>query len=108
MAPLFGRQPDRHLIFACAAKWAVIGLTKAAAVEAGAVGGARMDQVIAAEAAATGLGEAAVRAAYRESNSLKTWIDADDIADCVLLLCSKAAAKISGQAIPVDGFTQNL
>ena len=104
----------------CAAKWAVIGLTKAAAVEAGpsgvrvnavcpgVVSGARMDRVMAEEAAASGLSEAAVREAYTQGNSLKSWIDADDIAACVLFLCSPAAAKISGQAIPVDGFTQGL
>jgi NAD(P)-dependent dehydrogenase (short-subunit alcohol dehydrogenase family) len=104
----------------CASKWAVEGLTRAAAAEAGpagvrvnavapgAVSGERMDRVIAAEAEATGLPEHDVRAGYVELNSLRTWITADDLAETTLFLCSAAGARIAGQSIAVDGHTQSL
>lgn len=104
----------------CAAKWAVIGLTKTAAQEAGpdgirvnaicpgAVEGARMDRVVAAEAAEKGVSEAEIRAAYTAGSSLKRWVSADDVADSVLFLCSDRAKLISGQAISVDGNTETF
>jgi NAD(P)-dependent dehydrogenase (short-subunit alcohol dehydrogenase family) len=104
----------------CAAKWAVIGLTKTAAQEAGpdgvrvnaicpgAVEGERMDRVVAAEAAEKGVREAEIRAAYTAGSSLKRWVSADDVADSVLFLCSDRAKLISGQAISVDGNTETF
>lgn len=104
----------------CASKWAVEGLTRAAAAEAGpagvrvnaiapgAVSGERMDRVIAAEAEARGIPEQDVRDRYVELNSLRTWITADDLADTTLFLCSGAGARIAGQSIAVDGQTQGL
>lgn len=104
----------------CASKWAVIGLTKTAAAEAGgsgvrvnavcpgAVEGPRMDRVIAAEARATGRSPAEIRATYEAETSLGCFVTADDVADTVLFLCSDAASRISGQAIAVDGHTRML
>lgn len=104
----------------CASKWAVIGLTKTAAAEAGprgirvnavcpgAVDGPRMDRVIAAEARATGRDPAVIRAGYEAETSLGCFVTADDVAATVLFLCSDAAARISGQAISVDGHTRML
>ena len=104
----------------CASKWAVEGLSKAAAAEAGpagvrvnticpgAVSGERMDRVIAAEAREKGIPEQAVRDNYVQLNSLRTWITADDLANTVLFLCSAAGARISGQSMTVDGHTQGL
>ena len=104
----------------CASKWAVEGLSKSAAAEAGpagvrvnticpgAVSGERMDRVIAAEARSKGIPEQQVRDNYVQLNSLRTWITADDLADTVLFLCSAAGAKISGQSMTVDGHTQGL
>ena len=104
----------------CASKWAVEGLSKSAAAEAGpsgvrvnticpgAVEGERMDRVIAAEARQKGVSEREVRDDYVRLNSLRTWITADDLADTTLFLCSDAGAKISGQSIAVDGQTQGL
>lgn len=102
------------------AKWGVIGFTKTLAIELGPFGiranaicpgpveGDRIDRVIAAEAAKTGRTEEAVRDGITKSISMKCFVTADDMADTVLFLASPAAARISGQAIPVDGHTQSL
>lgn len=103
-----------------AAKWAVTGLSKSLAMEVGdygirvnaicpgSISGARMDGVIAREAKASGKREADVRAAYVSQCSLKTFIDPEDIAAMILFLSSRAGAKITGQALSVDGDTHTL
>ena len=104
----------------CAAKWAIIGLTKTLASELGpagvrvnaicpgAVEGDRMDRVIAMEAKASGKPEADVRAQYVTGVSMRTWVNSDDLADTVLFLASPAASKISGQIMAIDGHTETL
>jgi len=103
-----------------ASKWAVIGLTKTLACELGphgirvnaicpgSVDGPRMDLVIAREAAARGRTEAAQRQEYENTTSMRAFVSADDIADTALFLSSPAAARISGQALSVDGHTERL
>jgi NAD(P)-dependent dehydrogenase (short-subunit alcohol dehydrogenase family) len=103
-----------------ASKWALVGLTKTLAIELGPFGiranavcpgsidGPRMDRVIAAEAAARGTSEAVVREAYMRQTSLRSFIDASDVAEMVLFLCSDAGAKITGQAMAIDGHTESL
>ena len=103
-----------------ASKWAVIGLTKALAVELGphgiranavcpgALTGDRMDRVIAAQSEATGEPEQAVRDSIVRTNAMGTWIDPNDIADTVLFLCSEAGKRISGEVVAVDGHTINI
>jgi NAD(P)-dependent dehydrogenase (short-subunit alcohol dehydrogenase family) len=103
-----------------AAKWAVIGFTKSLAMELGprgirvnaicpgAVMGERIDRVIRAEAASRGVPEPAVREGYARSTSLRTFIAPEDIAGMILFLCSDEGAKITGQAIAVDGHTETL
>jgi len=103
-----------------ASKWAVIGLVKSLAIELGpsqiwvnavcpgSVEGPRMARVIAAEAASRGVAPAAVRTAYERTVSLHTFVTAEDIAATVLFLCSDAGARISGQALAVDGDTHTL
>lgn len=103
-----------------ASKWAVIGLTKTLAMELGDFGirvnaicpgpvdGPRMAGVIADRAAARGETVEAVTASYLRQNSLHTFIQAQDIADMVLFLCTPAGRKISGQALAVDGHTESL
>lgn len=102
------------------AKWAVIGLTKTLAQEGGpdgirvnalcpgAVEGARMDRVVAAEAKAKQVEESVIRAAYTADSSLKRWVTAADLAAVTLFICSNGGRMISGQAIPVDGNTETL
>jgi NAD(P)-dependent dehydrogenase (short-subunit alcohol dehydrogenase family) len=103
-----------------ASKWAVIGFTKSLAMELGEFGiranaicpgpveGPRIDGVIAARAQARGETIENMRAAYKRQNSLNMFIQAQDIANLVLFLCSPAGQKISGQALAVDGNTESL
>lgn len=116
-AGLFG-YPNRSPY--AAAKWGLIGLTKTLAMELGRFGirvnaicpgsvdGPRMDRVIAADAAARGLGPARVREAYVAQVSLRTFVDVADVANMATFLCSAAGARISGQALAVDGHTETL
>lgn len=104
----------------CVAKWGVIGFTKTLAMELGAdnirsnaicpgaVEGDRMERVLNAESAATGIAVDDIRRAYVECTSLKTWVTADDIADAILYLCSDQAKRISGQILPVDGHSESV
>lgn len=103
-----------------AAKWGVIGFTKTLAMEhgpdgirvnaicPGSVSGPRIDRVIAADAKERGLPEDEIRAAYQRQVSMRCFVDAEDIANMILFLCSDAGAKVSGQALAVDGHTESL
>ncbi len=103
-----------------AAKWGVVGLAKSLAMELGPFGvrvnvvcpgsvdGPRMDTVISNESTAKGVDPDAIRDRYRRGVSMRTFVTARDIAETILFLCSSAAGKISGQAISVDGHTENL
>lgn len=103
-----------------ASKWAVVGITKSLAIELGgdhirvnaicpgSVAGERIDRVIAADAELRGLTPAVVRKEYESSMSLGALIDPEDIAAMALFVCSDAGAKISGQALAVDGNTESL
>lgn len=102
------------------AKWAIVGLTKSMALELGPFGirvncicpgpveGARIERVIAAEAKASGRSPNEVRSTIVQFNALKTFVSPQDIANMILFLCSPAGARISGQALPVDGYTYTL
>ena len=101
-----------------AAKWGIIGLMKTLAMELGpagvrvnaicpgAVEGERMERMLANQAAASGKDAETIRCDYAAGTSMKTWVTADDVADTVLWLASPQAAKISGQAIAIDGHTE--
>jgi NAD(P)-dependent dehydrogenase (short-subunit alcohol dehydrogenase family) len=104
----------------CASKWAVIGLTKALAIELGAdqirvnaicpgaVEGERIDRVIAAKAQAKGVSFEAMYREYTQSASMRRMIGPQDIANMILYLCSEAGRLVSGQAIGVDGNIEYL
>ena len=103
-----------------AAKWGVIGFTKTLAMELGpngirvnaicpgSVSGPRIDAVIAGAAKADGITEEAMRDIWLRQVSMRTFVEAQDIANMVLFICSDAGAKISGQALSVDGHTESL
>jgi NAD(P)-dependent dehydrogenase (short-subunit alcohol dehydrogenase family) len=103
-----------------AAKWAVIGFTKSLAVELGphsvranaicpgSVNGARMRQVIKAEAESRGVAIELICEEYVQSQSIKRFVEPEEIADLCLFLASPAAKMVTGQAIAVDGHTETF
>ena len=66
-----------------------------------------MDAVITAEARTKGISETAVRTGYASGTALGQMSEAKDIAAVAVFLASDGARMISGQALPVDGFTIN-
>jgi NAD(P)-dependent dehydrogenase (short-subunit alcohol dehydrogenase family) len=103
-----------------AAKWGVIGFTKTLAMEQGqygirvnaicpgSVSGPRIDAVIAAAADVRGMPAEEMRDIWLGQVSMRTFVEARDIANMALFICSDAGAKISGQALSVDGHTESL
>lgn len=103
-----------------ASKWAVVGFTKSLAMELGPdqirvnallpgiVEGDRIERVIAAKAAANEISHEAMRERLLASVSMRTAVTGDDVAAMALFLASEAGAKISGQAISVDGHVEVL
>jgi NAD(P)-dependent dehydrogenase (short-subunit alcohol dehydrogenase family) len=116
-AGLFG-YPLRTPYTAC--KWALIGFMKTLAMELGphrirvnaicpgSVRGPRIDGVIERDAKKRGLAAAEVRRVYERQTSLRSFIDAEDIANAAFFLASPQGAMISGQALGVDGHTESL
>ena len=102
-----------------ASKWGIHGFMKTLAMEAGPFGiranaiapgcveGARIDAVIEKEAAKKKTTSGVIREAYKSGTSLKTFVNAEDIASMALFLASEQASRISGQVIAVDGHTEN-
>ena len=103
-----------------AAKWGVIGFTKTLAIELGpdgircnallpgAVDGPRIRRVIAAKAAAAGVGENVQTDKLLSVSSLRCFVTQHDIANMALYLASPFGATISGQAISIDADKQQL
>ena len=110
--------PMRSPYTAC--KWAMIGFTKTLAMELGAfkirvnaicpggVRGARIDTVIARDAATRGKSVEEIRALWTRQTSLRTFVDADDIAAMAWFLASEEGRYVTGQALGVDGHTESL
>ena len=67
-----------------------------------------IERVIKAEAKASGRSENLVRSDMVKYTSLKTFVTQQDIAGMILFLCGPAGARISGQALSVDGGTYTL
>ncbi len=115
-AGLFG-YPNRAPY--AAAKWGIIGLMKTVAMELGpkgiranaicpgAVEGPRMEGVLAREAAAKGMTRDDVYDGYAAGTSMRTFVQASDVADMAVFLASDGTARVSGQVIAVDGHTEN-
>ena len=102
------------------AKWGLIGLTKTLAMELGPDGirvnaicpgsvvGERMSNVCKMESSASGLSEEEIENQYRAGVSLRQFVNSEDVADMAVFLASKAASKITGQALAVDGHTEKM
>ena len=115
-AGLFG-YPNRAPY--AAAKWAIIGFMKTMAMELGpfgiranaicpgAVEGPRMEGVLEREAQAKGVSRDHLYQGYASGTSMRTWVEARDIADMAVFLASQGARRVSGQVIAVDGHTEN-
>jgi NAD(P)-dependent dehydrogenase (short-subunit alcohol dehydrogenase family) len=104
----------------CAAKWGVIGFTKALAIELGEFGirvnavlpglveGDRIRRVIEGKSQAMGMSYAEVEAKALSAVSLKTMVTGRQLADQILFVCSQRGRTISGQALAIDGDMQSL
>jgi enoyl-[acyl-carrier-protein] reductase (NADH) len=64
--------------------------------------------VIAAAADVRGMPAEEMRDIWLGQVSMRTFVEARDIANMALFICSDAGAKISGQALSVDGHTESL
>jgi NAD(P)-dependent dehydrogenase (short-subunit alcohol dehydrogenase family) len=71
-------------------------------VAPGAVEGDRIDQVIAGQAKARGIGIDEMRKTLIARSPLNRMVTADDIVDATVFLCSDMARSISGQVLPVN------
>jgi NAD(P)-dependent dehydrogenase (short-subunit alcohol dehydrogenase family) len=103
-----------------ASKWAIIGLTKSLAMELGSFGirvnaicpgpveGPRIDRVISARAESRGVPFEEMRETYLQINSLHSFVQAEEIGNLAVFLCSDLGRKISGQALAIDGNTETL
>jgi len=101
-----------------ASKWALIGFTKTLAMELGPFGvranaicpggveGERLERVMRLEAEERGITCEQLREEWVRGCSLRTFVTPDDVAAMILFLCSEQGARISGQAIGVDGHTE--
>ena len=99
----------------CASKHAMVGLTRAVALEVARTGvtvnavcpgwvATRMaDEAIARIAGKTGKAEADARAALEAMSPQRRMIEPEEVAHVVASLCAEAARGVHGQAIPVDG-----
>ena len=103
-----------------ASKWAVIGLTKTLAMELGprkirvnaicpgSVSGERIDKVIQTMAKKQNNSIEEIQDLFTRHVSMKTFVEAKDIASICQYLSSDAGRFISGQSIGVDGHTEGL
>lgn len=103
-----------------ASKWALIGFTKTLAMELGPFGirvnaicpssveGERIDAVIQKDAKRRGKTAEEIRDMYLRQSSLRCFVSAADVANLALFLASDKSARISGQALGLDGHTESL
>ena len=103
-----------------ASKWSLIGLTKTLAMELGPFGirvnavcpgsvdGERIQAVMEKDAQSQGKTIEEIRDGYLRQSSMRTFVAADDVANMILFLVSGSGAKISGQALGLDGHTESF
>ena len=103
-----------------ASKWAIVGLTQSVAMEVGEfnirvnailpgiVAGPRQARVQSERAVALGITEAEMAEKYVANVSLRRKVDAREIADTVIFLCSPAGRSVSGMSIGVCGNVETM
>ena len=113
----FGFKGVRDFSLYGATKWTLRGLTKSAALEAGAAGvrvnmvspggvdGPRLTRQLGEDAAAKGISYEERYRQFAATAALHRMSSAEDVAQSVLFLLSDAARNITGQDILVDGGT---
>ena len=104
----------------CAAKWGVVGFTKSLSVEAGPdkvrvncicpgiVEGERIDRVVDAKARSLGVSREAFLEKFLETTSMRSSVNAQEIADMALFLATDPGRHITGQALAVDAGVRYL
>jgi NAD(P)-dependent dehydrogenase (short-subunit alcohol dehydrogenase family) len=109
-----GRRGLPYRIGYCSAKAGQVGMTYGMALELaphnirvncvapGAVEGDRIDQVIAGQAKARGIGVEEMRKTLIARSPLNRMVTAEDIVDATVFLCSDMARNISGQVLAVN------
>ncbi len=103
-----------------ASKWAIVGLTQSVAMEVGSanirvnailpgiVAGPRQLQVERERAQELGISDEEMAQRYVANVSLQRKVDAREIADTVIHLCSEAGRSISGRSIGVCGNVETM
>ena len=103
-----------------AAKWGVVGFTQSLAIEAGpdkvrvnciqpgVVEGDRIERVIDAKAKSLGITNQEMRDRLLEGTSLRTTVQAQEIADMALYLATDPGRHITGQSLAVCGGARYL
>jgi len=74
----------------------------------GSVEGDRIDTVMQRDALTQNKTIDEIRERYLAQNSMRTFIDAQDVANMALFLTSDLGKKISGQALGLDGNTESF
>ena len=104
----------------CAAKWGVVGFTKSLSVEAGPdkvrvncicpgiVEGERIERVVEAKAKMLGVSREAFLEKFLETTSMRSTVNAQEIADMALYLATAPGRHITGQALAVDAGVRYL
>jgi NAD(P)-dependent dehydrogenase (short-subunit alcohol dehydrogenase family) len=113
----FGFKGVRRASLYGASKWALRGLTKSAALEAGHAGvrvnmvspggvdGPRLTRQLGEQAAREGIAYAEVQKRFAAGSALGRMSKDDDVAAAVLFLLAETARNITGQDLLVDGGT---
>ena len=103
-----------------ASKWGIVGFTQTLAMELGpfnvrvnailpgVVEGERIERVIAAKAAALGIGKDEQRARRLSQVSLRRMVSAGDVAHMAAFLCSPLGRNVTGQALSVCGNVETM
>ena len=74
----------------------------------GSVNAPRIDNLIEKAAKEQSVDANRIRQTYQRPSSMRQFTDAEDVAAMGFFLSSNAGAKISGQAIGIDGHTEGL
>lgn len=115
MSSLAGRFGYPNRVAYSTTKWGLVGFTKTLAMEygsdgitantihPGAVEGPRINQVLQGRADASGTTLEEERQKALANQSVKSFVDPDDIAALIVFLAGPHARCISGQMFPIDG-----